>query len=161
MQQLRWCTLRAGLLILLLPGSAAADVTLFVGTTPAPGARALKGAALGASLAFVGVEFEYASGGEDALAGTPSLSTAMGNLLLQTPLPIAGFQPYVTAGLGGFRERLEDHQALHVGVNAGMGLKVSLVGPLRARLDYRVLRLAGTEGRGSIQRVYAGMNVAF
>ena len=36
----------------------------------------------------------------------PSLRTGMGNVLLQTPFPIAGMQFYVTLGAGGYRERL-------------------------------------------------------
>jgi hypothetical protein len=160
MRQARPIVLCASLL-LLVPASARADATVFVGTTPAPGARALKGAAFGVSLLFVGLEFEYATAGEDAIDGTPSLSTAMGNLLLQTPLPIAGFQPYATGGFGLAREQLDEHEALNLGVNAGAGVKVSLVGPLRARIDYRVFRLAGTPIHGSVQRVYAGMNLAF
>jgi hypothetical protein len=160
MRQARPLVLCASLL-LLVPASARADATVFVGTTPAPGARALKGAAFGVSLLFVGLEFEYATAGEDAIAGTPSLSTAMGNLLLQTPLSIAGFQPYATGGFGLAREQLDEHEALNLGVNVGAGVKVSLVGPLRARIDYRVFRLAGTPILGSVQRVYAGMNLAF
>ncbi len=34
------------------------------------------------------------------MEATPALRTFMGNMLVQTPFAVAGFQPYATAGIG-------------------------------------------------------------
>ena len=85
----------------------------------------------------------------------------MGNVLLQTPVPIAGLQFYATAGAGGYRERLGERQETSVGLNAGGGVKIRIAGPIRVRLDYRVFSLRGRALHPTIQRVYAGVNFAF
>jgi hypothetical protein len=85
----------------------------------------------------------------------------MGNVLLQTPFSIGGVQFYFTSGAGMYRERLAAHQETHLGFNNGGGIKVSLVGPLRARFDYRVFNLRGEPLHAIVQRFYAGLNVAF
>ncbi len=130
-----------------------------------PANRAAKGASIGFGLLIVGFEFEYADTGEDAAEGAPSLRTGMGNVLLQTPIPLAGMQFYATLGGGGYRERLgEDpgaNQESHVGINTGGGVKVSLLGPIRARLDYRLFSLRGEPLHSTVHRVYVGFNVAF
>ena len=56
-----------------------------------------------------------------------------------------------------------------MGTNVGGGVKISLAGPLRVRLDYRIFRLtdefeAGVGGGGfskTSHRFYAGANIAF
>src|SRR5262245_3298890 len=93
-------------LVLLAASQAAADVTLFLGTNTTPSNRQVRGVALGGGLLAVGFEFEYSSTREDAPEGLPSLRTGMGNVLLQTPVAIAGFQPYFTTGGGVYREQL-------------------------------------------------------
>ena len=45
--------------------------------------------------------------------------------------------------------------------NTGGGAKISLIGPIRARVDYRVFRLQGEPQHDVVHRVYAGVNVAF
>ena len=45
-------------------------------------------------------------------AAAPSLKTGMGNVLLQTPVPFFGFQPYFTTG-GGFYQRDARHAPGH------------------------------------------------
>ena len=52
-------------------------------------------------------------------------------------------------------------QETHVGVNTGGGVKVSLLGPVRARLDYRLFKLRGDPLHSTVHRVYAGLNLAF
>ena len=152
--------------LLVLPATPAlADATVFIGSTTTPANRAVKGAAVGIGLLIVGFEFEYADTGEDALEAAPSLRTGMGNVLLQTPIPIAGIQFYATMGAGGYRERLGEEpnhrQETHVGINTGGGVKVSLLGPIRARLDYRLFKLRGEPLHSTVHRVYAGLNLAF
>jgi hypothetical protein len=151
----------AGFLLLAIPRQAAADITAFVGITPTPENRALRGFAFGFGLLVVGFEFEYANTVEDSLEGLPGLQTASGNMLLQTPIEIAKTQFYATAGGGLFRERLLTQQETSYGTNVGGGAKIRLAGPLRLRLDYRLFRLQGDPLHETYQRFYAGANLSF
>jgi opacity protein-like surface antigen len=146
---------------LLIPSSAFADITAFLGVNPTPTSRMLRGFSLGAGLVIVGFEFEYANSSEDLDELAPGLRTYMGNVLVQTPFPIAGMQFYGTAGAGAFRERLDEDSETNVGINFGGGVKISLAGPLRLRLDYRVFTLQGSARYSKPQRFYAGINLKF
>ena len=156
-------TVLALALLTAVPSNAFADATLFVGANTTPANRMAKGFAVGVSLLVVGLEFEVTSTSDDAKAQAPSLNTGMGNLLLQTPFEIFGIQPYLTAGAGLYREKLEvqDHQQTNLAVSTGGGIKIGLVGPLRLRLDYRVFKLAGGALNSPAHRVYAGLNLKF
>lgn len=149
------------LVAVLTPAAAHADATLFLGSTPTPANRALRGFAFGAGLLIVAFEFEYASTSENVERSAPSLRTGMGNLLIQTPFAVGGIQPYVTTGGGLYRERLGDHQETSLGVNVGGGAKISVAGPLRLRLDYRLFTLQGDPLHERVHRVYAGANLKF
>ena len=149
------------LFLFFLPASAAADITAFLGVTPTPVNRPVRGLAVGAGLLVVGFEFEYADTNEDVAEAAPRLRTFMGNGLVQTPVAIAGMQFYGTAGGGVYRETLFDVAETHVGINVGGGVKMSLFGPLRLRLDYRVFTLRGEPRHAKPQRFYAGINVKF
>ena len=46
-------------------------------------------------------------------------------------------------------------------LNNGGGVKIRLAGPLRARVDYRIFNLRGAPQHSTVQRVYAGLNLAF
>src|SRR5947209_9527703 len=92
--------------ISLLAAPAYADITGFIGTTTTPSNRLVKGVAAGIGLLVIGFEFEYASTNDDPSSGSPSLKTGMGNVLLQTPGPIFGFEPYFTTGGGLYHEAL-------------------------------------------------------
>jgi opacity protein-like surface antigen len=141
---------------------AFADATLFIGSTTTPSRHTTKGFAIGAGLVIVGVEFEYASTTEDPLEGAPQMRTGMGNVYAQTPIPVARMQFYATTGAGGYREKLgASHQETHIAFNTGGGVKVSLLGPLKARLDYRVFKLRGAPLYSTVHRFYAGVNLAF
>ena len=144
-----------------LPRPAAADITAFIGISPTPENRVLRGAAFGFGLLVVGFEFEYSNTIEDAAEALPSLQTASGNILIQTPVEVAGMQFYGTAGGGLYRERLITQQETSLATNVGGGAKIRLVGPLRLRLDYRVFRLRGDPLYQTYQRFYAGANLAF
>ena len=141
--------------------AALADVTAFIGANTTPANRQVRGAAGGISLLIVAFEFEYAFTPDDPSASAPSLKTGMGNLLLQTPFPVAGFQPYVTAGGGVYNESLGAHSDTNVGTNAGAGVKLTLVGPLRLRVDYRVFKLGSGALHSPAHRIYAGLNLKF
>ena len=146
---------------LLHPTPAAADITAFVGVNPTPSNRPVRGFAAGAGLLVVGFEFEYADTSDDPAEGSPRLRTFMGNGLVQTPVPIAGMQFYATAGGGAYRENFAEASETHVGINVGGGVKMSLFGPLRLRLDYRVFTLQGEPRHSKPQRFYAGLNLKF
>jgi hypothetical protein len=146
---------------LALPSHAFADFTAFLGVNPTPTSRPVRGLSAGAGLLIVAFEFEYANTSDDLDELAPGLKTFMGNALLQTPIPIAGMQFYATAGAGGYRETLLDESETNVGVNFGGGVKLSLAGPLRLRLDYRVFTLQGAPLHSKPQRFYAGLNLKF
>jgi hypothetical protein len=151
----------ATLLLMLVSSPAVADATLFIGSTTTPSNRPAKGFALGVGLLVVGFEFEFAQTGENDVEAAPALRTGMGNVLLQTPIAVAGMQFYLTTGGGVFRETLGERQETHLGFNTGGGAKVSLLGPIRARFDYRVFKLRGEPLYSTVHRVYAGLNLAF
>ena len=154
------------LLLLLGVRPAAADLTGFIGinATPSTAKRAVKVVALGTGLVIVGFEAEYADTTEDLILGAPRLRSFMFNGLAQTPIPIARMQFYATAGGGLYRESIStepDGNETNVGINVGGGAKISLAGPLRLRLDYRVFTLRGTPRHANVQRFYAGINLKF
>ena len=153
--------LLTGVALLVFSAPALADATLFVGSTATPANRPVKGVALGASFLVVGIEFEFADTSESVEDAAPALRTGMGNLLVQTPIPIARSQFYLTTGGGLYRERLGQRQETHFGANVGGGANISLTGPLRARLDYRVFKLRGAPLHPVAHRFYAGLNLAF
>ena len=145
----------------MIPATASADITAFLGANPPPVNRLVKGFGIGFGLLIVGFEFEYAHTSEDLDELAPSLRTFMFNGLLQTPVPIAGMQFYGTIGGGGYRETLDDQSETNVGINVGGGVKVNLAGPLRLRLDYRLFTLQGDSRHSRPQRFYAGINLKF
>jgi len=151
----------AALLCALCPTAAFADVTAFIGANTTPANRQVRGAAGGISLLIVAFEFEYAFTPDDPTVSAPSLKTGMGNVLLQTPFPVAGFQPYVTAGGGIYNESLGAHSDTNFGTNAGGGVKLTLIGPLRLRVASRVFKLGSGALNSPAHRIYAGLNLNF
>ena len=155
-------TLRLTLAMSVLATPAFADLTAFVGPNRTPTDRTATGAALGISLLIIGFEFEYSATPEDRAADAPSLKTGMFNVLVQTPFGgLAGLQFYGTAGGGMYREQLDAREETSFGSNVGGGVKISLVGPLRLRFDYRLFSLRGDPLHRRPQRLYAGLNLAF
>ena len=148
-------------MLVVTASPAFADATAFLGSTATPANRQVKGFAVGIGLLVLGFEFEFARTSETPAEAAPSLTTGMGNVLLQTPVPVAGIQFYLTSGAGAYRERLGTREETHIGLNAGGGAKISLMGPIRARLDYRVFRLRGEPLHQVVQRIYAGVNIGF
>ncbi len=151
----------AALLLAVIAAPARADLTGFIGANVTPQSRLTEGFAIGAGLLIVGFEFEYSNTTDDPAAGAPSLTTGMGNVLLQTPGPLFGFQPYFTVGAGIYRETLGTREDTSGGVNTGGGVKISLIGPLRLRVDYRVFKLGSGALYSPAHRIYAGLNLRF
>lgn len=148
-------------LLTLLASPAFADGTAFIGGAGSPSTRQARGFAVGMGLLIVGFEFEYSNISEDVADAAPRLRTGMGNVLLQTPIAISGFQPYFTIGGGGYRENLDTRQETNFGLNTGGGVKINLIGPLRVRADYRVFTLKGSPLYDVVHRVYVGANIKF
>jgi len=148
-------------LLLSVAAPARADITVFIGANTTPANRQARGAAVGMGLLVLGFEFEYSDTTDDTdtFLKAPSLKTGMGNVLLQTPVAVFGFQPYFTTGGGIYRETLGTHQDTSFGLNTGGGVKVSLVGPLRLRVDYRVFKLGSGALYSPAHRIYAGLNL--
>jgi opacity protein-like surface antigen len=143
------------------PRDAAADATAFLGFTTTPTNRSARGFAVGFGLLIVGFEFEYSATTEDPPSGAPSLRAGSFNGLLQTPFEIARMQFYATAGGGVYREVLGTASETNVAVNTGGGVKITLAGPIRLRIDYRVFKLSGSPLYSHPQRLYAGLNLKF
>jgi hypothetical protein len=143
------------------PSIARADATAFLGRNSGGDDRSVvRGFALGASLLIFGFEFEYANTGEDQTEARPSLRTTSGNVHIQT-FGLPGFQLYGTTGGGMYRERLGADEESAVVLNYGGGVKINIAGPVRARVDYRVFNLKGNPRHSTVQRIYAGLNLAF
>ena len=151
----------AALLSLAAAAPARADATAFIGANTTPANRSVKGLSVGTGLLVLGFEIEYAKTTDDDTVAAPSLTTGTGNVLLQTPGSFFGFQPYLTAGAGLYRERLGTHQDTSFLTNTGGGVKVTLVGPIRLRVDYRVFKLGSGALYSPAHRVYAGLNLKF
>ena len=148
-------------LLAATPSAARADITAFLGRNSAEDNRALtRGFGFGVSLLVVGFEFEYASSSEDQAEQRPSLRTTSGNVFVQT-FGLPGFQLYATTGTGIYRERLGNDQETAALLNNGGGIKINLSGPIRARVDYRIFNLKGHPRNSTVQRIYAGLNLAF
>jgi opacity protein-like surface antigen len=151
----------AALVTLAVPRHAFADITGFLGVNTTPSNRQTRGFAIGAGLLIVGFEFEYASTNEDLSTGAPSLTTGLGSILLQTPVALGGFQPYFETGGGYYREELGARSDQGFALGTGGGVKISLAGPLRLRVDYRVLNLGSGALTSPAHRLYAGINLKF
>ena len=155
------CSLILGLLLSAVATPAFADITAFIGTTSTPTNRPTRGGAFGMGFLIVGFEIEYASTSEEPLEAAPSLHTGMGNVYVQTPIAILGLRPYFTTGGGVYREKLGTLSETGFALNSGGGVKVSLLGPVRARFDYRIFRLRGEPLHDTVHRFYAGLNLSF
>jgi hypothetical protein len=151
----------AAAVMLAFAAPAFADLTGFIGANMTPANRKTQGFAIGAGLLLLGFEFEYANTPDDPESASPSLKSGMGNVLLQAPFAVLGIQPYVTTGGGMYRETLGDTVQTGFALNNGAGVKITLVGPVRIRVDYRVFKLGSGALYSPAHRVYAGLNLKF
>lgn len=157
----RAALLAVTLVLTVLTRPAAADLTGFLGLNTSGETRGVRGASFGAGLLVLAFEVEYAANGEDRQKGAPGLTTGMGNVLVQTPVEVLRMQPYFATGAGLYRERLGNTRDTGFGFNTGGGVRITLAGPLRLRLDYRVFRLGKDAITTPTHRVYAGLNLRF
>jgi hypothetical protein len=148
--------------LLAMCSPAFADATVFLGNTSTPTGRQARGVAVGGGVLAIGFEFEYSNTKEKVEDAAPSLNTGTGNLLLQTPFAIFGLQPYFETGAGFYHETLGSQSETNVTIGTGGGVKISLLGPVRARIDYRAFKLRGTPlGDDVVHRTYIGLNLKF
>ena len=154
-------TIGIAALLFLAASPARADLTAFIGANTTPENRQVRGGALGFGLLIIAFEGEYAFSPDDPRAAAPSLRTGMGNVLLQSPLPLFGFQPYFTTGAGLYQEKLGAASDTGFGLNTGGGVKITLAGPIRLRVDYRVFKLGSGALYSPAHRIYAGLNLKF
>ena len=157
MRAIRGIVIALALLSLATP--ARADITAFIGANTTPANRQVRGGALGVGVLIIGFEGEYAFTPDDPRASAPSLKTGIGNVVLQSPVPFFGIQPYFTTGGGFYQEQLGLHSDTGFALNTGGGVKVTLVGPLRLRVDYRIFKLGSGALYSPAHRIYAGLNL--
>jgi hypothetical protein len=147
------------MVLLSMAAPARADITAFIGANTTPENRQVRGGAFGFGVLIIGFEGEYAFSPDDPRAAAPSLRTGMGNLMLQSPLPFFGFQPYFTTGAGLYQEKLGAASDTGFALNTGGGVKITLAGPIRLRVDYRVIKLGSGALYSPAHRIYAGLNL--
>jgi hypothetical protein len=142
------------------PSKAEADITFFLGFHMTPHTQSVRGVSAGVNLLVVGFEFEYALTRQDTSPGNgaPGLQTGMFNFEVQTPTKIS---IYGTVGAGIYREDFGASHATNFATNIGGGAKIPLFGPIKLRVDYRVIALRGSPQIARWQRLYAGVNWAF
>lgn len=151
--------LLTGFSLALFPAPASADGTFFYGYAPKPAGRPARGFALGATMAIVGFEFEYSNIDQVESRSAAGLKTYMFNGLIVSPT--SAVQVYLTAGGGIYNQALGEVSNTGFGTNFGGGIKFTLAGPLRIRLDYRVFAQSGDAIDKTTQRFYGGANVSF
>tara|TARA_B100001146_G_scaffold216181_1_gene219301 strand:+ start:1575 stop:2126 length:552 start_codon:yes stop_codon:yes gene_type:complete len=150
------------LITVFQPATTYADVTLFTGVNNTTANRPTSGFAIGMLfMKLVGFELEYASALEDPALGSPLLRTGMANVVVETPTAVKGFKFYGTTGIGIYREKMVSSRFNQLGVNVGGGIKMTLAGPFRVRVDYRIFRLRGSPQKTDPKRLYVGLNAAF
>ena len=147
------------LVLLSIAAPAHADITAFIGANTTPDNRRVLGGALGFGVLIIGFEGEYAFTPDDPRAAAPSLKAGIANIVLQTPVPFFGIQPYFTTGGGFYQEELGLHSDTGFALNTGGGVKVTLAGPIRLRVDYRIFKLGSGALYSPAHRIYAGLNL--
>ena len=65
------------------------------------------------------------------------------------------------AGTRHYRETLANRSDTSFAPNVGGGVKISLVGPLKLRVDYRTFKLGSGALYTPAHRIYAGVNLGF
>jgi hypothetical protein len=149
------------IVLLSMAAPARADITAFIGANTTPANRQVRGGAVGFGVLVIGFEGEYAFTPDDPRASAPSLKTGIANVVLQSPVPFFGIQPYFTTGGGFYQEELGLHSDTGFALNSGGGVKVTLAGPLRLRVDYRIFKLGSGALYSPAHRIYAGLNLKF
>lgn len=152
-----------GALLLVLGTSAAARAGSITGFLQGAYPEGRFGTGLAVSLPLlteiISLEGEYSRSSEQETS--PSLTLWSGNVLLVSPVPFAGFRPYVAAGFGYYRQRLETAEESAFATSQGFGTFLGFGGPLHLRFDYRLIRLQGEPLQEDQKRFYGGLSLRF
>ena len=122
------------------------------------GERSGRGAAIGAGFTIVAFEFEYASSGDDPTSARRRSRRAWATCCCRRRWPSSGSSRTSRPAAASIT-RAGEHGDTGFGFNTGGGVKISLVGPLRLRVDYRVFKLGSGALYSPAHRVYAGLNL--
>lgn len=157
-----WLILLAAACLSGVAREARAELHLlgFVGAATSPQVRPARGFSAGVTALAVGFELEYGTISEDAAKQAPALTTGTISGILQTPMQLKRLQLYLTLGGGLYRETLDGSGKTGLAVSYGGGARIGLIGPLRARVDYRLFRLSGSAREPHAQRVYVGLGLS-
>ena len=148
-------------LLALTPTPALADLTAFIGANATPTNRPVRGFAGRRELSHPGVRVRVREHDRRSRYRRPVPSNRDG----QSPRAdaLSGFGIAVLRH--GWRRTLSRAPRRSPGDPRGRehrgGVKISLAGPLRLRVDYRFFTLRGKPLHPRSQRVYAGLNLMF
>ena len=113
-------------------------------------------------LLIVAFEFEYADTSEDPPATAPGAQDRHGQrAAADAGADLRRFSRTSRPAAGSIAKTLGAHEETGVGTNVGGGVKISLAGPLRLRVDYRVFKLGSGALNSPAHRFYAGLNLKF
>jgi hypothetical protein len=151
--------LLAGLLLRPGVGDAATLTGFLQGASPQARFGYGWAVTLGLLTDVVAVEAEYGRAVEEP--GVASLVLLNGSLVVSLPFEVSRIRPYVTTGLGVYRQSLRDSRETSLATSQGVGLWLRLRAPAYARFDYRVLQLGGAPLQERQKRFYAGLSLRF
>jgi len=143
-----------------------ASITAFAGVAMASGPHPATGVAVGLKLlpGPVSLEFEHSRGRRDPTAGVPAMETFAINILTQPSRQRSRFQFYGTFGVGLYAVLRDNHVSdVTEARNIGGGVKVTLAGPLKFRMDYRAFFLGKMDGEDypNAHRFFVGIVAGF
>jgi hypothetical protein len=143
------------------------NLTAFAGAAMVPDAHAVSGIGVGVrpQPGPVSIEFEYSRSRSDPTRPVPAIVTLAGNFLVQVPVRQSRFELYGAFGVGFYvlQPDPQSGEDADSAWNFGGGAKVTLAGPLKLRIDYRVFRLAASPGRhhSDLRRLSVGIVAGF
>ena len=158
------CVRTIALAIVLSAACAAparADATAFLGANLSPANRQVNGVSAGVSLVIVGLSSSMRNATDDqggrARRSRPGWATCC--CRRRSPSPASSrTSPSAAACITKPGTRIATPA---FGMNTGGGVKISLVGPIRLRVDYRVFKLGSGALNTPAHRIYAGLNLKF
>jgi len=142
------------------------DVSVFSGLITGRAARRSSGWTLGGGGPAVRYELESARSASNEAKHAPAVYTVMINVLVQSSDPRERIHFYGTFGIGLWGESFVNGGGGSAeGRNLGGGAKITIAGPLAARLDYRFFLFRGSpDGAPSTptpHRLSAGLTLGF
>ena len=150
------------LVLLSIAAPARADITAFIGANTTPDNRQVRGGALGFGLLIVGFEGEYAfTPGRSARGGAVAQDRDGQRRCCRRRCRSSASSRISRPAAGSIRRRSGSHSETGFALNTGGGVKVTLAGPIRLRVDYRIFKLGSGALYSPAHRIYAGLNLKF